>query len=147
MKPGILARHLVPTWVNSSKSVSRLLKKPRCHCYSDNMIEGLAAFFNTTSLEGISPRLHQIAVFANCPEWLRGLHNETDIPRYTLAADLPYVFPFPPMVGQQARVIDWIVENLEGEWNCNQRDVSFALDFDAVKFRFYWDDGRYQRHL
>lgn len=80
-----------------------------------------------------------IAIYADYPEWLRGIPKEKDLPRRRWSFNFPHKFIAPATVGEQAERVAWIIENLAGAWNITQTWVFFESDSDATKYRLVWD--------
>jgi hypothetical protein len=92
----------------------------------------LGEFFGALEVDDLNRR---VAIYADCPEWLRGICRESAMPRRFMGSDLPHRFVVPATDGERALLIDWIVENLSGAWNINNRWISFETDMDAVAYR------------
>lgn len=79
-----------------------------------------------------------LAIYADRPEWLRHVSQETDLPRRNMKEDFTFTFVAPSTEGERMTVVAWIVENCTGEWNINNRWVMFDLDTDAAKYKLVW---------
>lgn len=92
----------------------------------------LYEFFGSHEVDDLNRR---VALQADCPDWLRGICLESEMPRRVMGPDLEFRFVVPASEGERALLIDWIVEYLTGGWNINNRWVSFNTVFDAVVYR------------
>lgn len=86
----------------------------------------------------VSPINLYVAIYADFPEWLRGIVKDKDLPRRQRNTTT-HRFLLPATVGKQAERISWIVENLHGGWNITQTWLYLETDEDAVTYKLVWE--------
>lgn len=101
-------------------------------------VKSMGEFFGT-SLEHVSQFNLYIAIYAGRPEWLANVADEYALPRRVKGnGSLPHQYVVPNTEALRAELAVWIIEQLQGEWDMNNRWVSFELDVDAVHYRLRW---------
>ena len=102
--------------------------------------ESLSSFFET-SVNKVDVFNFYIALHCKSPEWLRGIHKETDLPRRIMDNDLPFKFVCPNSEAGRAKMADWVVQHLQHGWNINNRFVLFETEIDSIQYQMTWDTG------
>lgn len=79
--------------------------------------------------------LHYLVVKKECPDWLRGRHKLESLPRFNRSANINV-----PYVGKVNTIsiglrIEWIMENVSGQWKLDYDGFSFEKDTEAVMFK------------
>lgn len=91
----------------------------------------LYEFFNSRDVSHINVF---IALMRDYPEWLRGIHNEFDLPRRVNSFQLEHKLIAPNNVGKLAIALDWIVMNTTGAWNFTHTWIFFEKEEDAFLY-------------